>query len=156
MNPVLTNIVWITGYAWSYTTIAIMAFAAQEKKNAFAPVSATSHILFGDAAFSDQAIRSKFIISGLLLNLGAMLMWASITELVIYLLHMPANAILIACLVSVGITVAAYVTDFHIVPKRFTPGFEHVLSHRAVLLVYVFLALGIGSALLLEHLTGIA
>jgi hypothetical protein len=38
----------------------------------------------------------------------------------------------------------AYVVDYHVVPKRLTPGIESRLSCRSLLLVYVVLALSLG------------
>jgi hypothetical protein len=37
----------------------------------------------------------------------------------------------------------AYVTDYHVVPRRLTPGFEMRLSRAALAAVYVALALGL-------------
>jgi hypothetical protein len=43
----------------------------------------------------------------------------------------------------------AYVADYHVVPKRFTPGFEKRLSGGALATVYGVLALALGAGLYL-------
>jgi hypothetical protein len=47
---------------------------------------------------------------------------------------------LIALLVASAVTVVDYIVDFRVVPKRFTPGFEHILDKRVLLIVYALLA----------------
>jgi hypothetical protein len=43
------------------------------------------------------------------------------------------------------ISAAAYVTDYHIVPKRLTPGFEMRIPRVALAGVYAALALGLSA-----------
>ncbi|WP_310005272.1 hypothetical protein [Caballeronia sp. LZ043] len=42
----------------------------------------------------------------------------------------------------------AYVVDYHVVPKRFTPGFEAHVSTRSLAMAYVALAAGFAIAAL--------
>ena len=46
-----------------------------------------------------------------------------------------------ALAIGISVSLLAYLVDFKAVPKRFTPGFEHVLTRRSVYLVYWMLAL---------------
>lgn len=39
----------------------------------------------------------------------------------------------------------AYVTDYHLVPARLTPGFERHLSRRALFFVYAVLAMALAA-----------
>ena len=45
---------------------------------------------------------------------------------------------------AIGLAALAYFIDFRLVPRRLTPGFEHKLSGRSLLFVYVVLALALG------------
>ncbi|WP_327363053.1 hypothetical protein [Caballeronia arvi] len=47
--------------------------------------------------------------------------------------------------------IVAYVVDYHVVPKRFTPGFETHLSKRALAMTYVALAAGFAIAALVRR-----
>jgi hypothetical protein len=42
---------------------------------------------------------------------------------------------------ALAVTGLAYFTDFYVVPKRFTPGFEHILSSRALYITYGLLGI---------------
>ena len=48
-----------------------------------------------------------------------------------------------AALRAAVVSAAAYVTDYHLVPRRLTPGFELRLRRLALLPIYVSLALGL-------------
>ena len=41
------------------------------------------------------------------------------------------------------VAAAAYVTDYHLVPKRLSPGWEHRLSGRSLVATYAVLALSL-------------
>jgi hypothetical protein len=41
------------------------------------------------------------------------------------------------------VSALAYVTDYHVIPSRFTPGFELSLSRRSFPSLYAALALGL-------------
>lgn len=43
----------------------------------------------------------------------------------------------------------AYVTDYYLVPRRFTPGYEKRLSGQALALIYGALALGLAASTML-------
>jgi len=51
--------------------------------------------------------------------------------------------VLMTVLISIFTVILAFITDFHIVPKRLTPGFEHVLNPTSLRLVFVVLALAL-------------
>ena len=44
---------------------------------------------------------------------------------------------------AAGITAVAAVTDFKLIPERLTPGFEHRLSTRSLVLTYALFATGL-------------
>src|SRR5688500_515379 len=44
---------------------------------------------------------------------------------------------------AIGVSILAYVTDYYLVPRRFTPGFELSLSRRSCPWVYGALAAGL-------------
>ncbi len=140
LGATISNIA-VTGlWTAAATGVAVMVAAVQEHKSMFAPINAISHILFGDAAIGVKRPIPKFLFSGLVLNLFAMFGWAALAELGYQFLHITRGQVLATILVSVVVTVVAYVTDFILVPKRFTPGFERIISQRALVAVYGVLA----------------
>jgi hypothetical protein len=52
---------------------------------------------------------------------------------------------------AVAVSAGAYVTDYYLIPKRFTPGYEMRLSGRAMALIFGALALGLAGGTLLER-----
>jgi hypothetical protein len=50
-----------------------------------------------------------------------------------------------------GVSALAYVTDYHVVPKRLTPGWEERVSNRSLALIYAVLALSFPVRGLLRH-----
>ena len=139
LNPILINIVMMALWATPFTILGVMAVADFEGNDAFAPVNAISHIAFQDKSLGQTGPQPKFFLTGLLLNLSAMLGWAAVSEAIYRALHIPPHQILSTFVMAVAISVAAYFTDFRLVPERFTPGFEIVISRKGLYVVYALL-----------------
>jgi hypothetical protein len=78
--------------------------------------------------------------TGFMANYGASIFWALFYEaLGKGRPRSPARALLDGALISV----AAYVTDYHLIPRRLTPGFEIRVPRAALACVYAALALGL-------------
>ena len=105
----------------------------QETGFSAAPLNATSHIVWGREAAHRSSASVKYTATGLALHYGSAVFWALIYEM------LPGPAPLRAA----ATTGLAYVTDYHVVPKRLTPGFELRLSKSSLATIYVALALGL-------------
>lgn len=138
--------------ATAATTAAVSAFGQWEEGEPIAPINAVSHIAWGDEAAAHNEPSLEYTATGAALNAVAVTGWAGIHELVMRRMEQRtlANSMAAGAIVAA----AAYVTDYYIVPRRFTPGFEKRLSGRALAGVYAVLAasLGVGS-LLRSHRT---
>jgi hypothetical protein len=140
---------WITDtlatgtVATTATTVALTVLGKAEDGNAVAPINAVSHILWGDkAAFAEQLDASHSLM-GLALHAVAVTGWAGIHELL-----MPRTGqrrLDQALLAGAAVSTLAFITDYYVVPKRLTPGFEKRLSNRALLGVYATLALSLAA-----------
>lgn len=139
-NPFM-NIVLMALWTWVLTTFAVMAWGAIERRSLFLPANAISHMLYGDESFSESP-TPKYWGAGLLLNGAAMVAWSCAAELLFFLSRTQPGEIVSSACVAVAVTLLAMIVDFHVVPKRFTPGFERVLSRSALYAVYVTLAMG--------------
>ena len=85
---------------------------------------------------------AKFTASGFAANYGASVFWALLYE------ALPKG---VSALVrGAAVSTLAYVTDYHVVPKRLTPGFELRLPAGALAAAYAALALGLSARELLE------
>lgn len=128
-------------------TTAVAALAGELENHApLGPINAVSHILFGDEAAKHDELSAKHTLTGALLNTAAIGSWAVVGELIFGGARRPQTipAALAAGAVVSGI---AYVTDYHVVPKRLTPGFEKRVSNKSLLAIYGALAIGLGLGL---------
>jgi len=124
------------------TTVAAAACGALEDGKALAPINAISHIVWGDKAATKDGASWKYTMTGLALNTAAITGWAAVHELLF-----PAGKqrnMAGALLGGACVSALAYVTDYGIVPRRLTPGFETRLSNRALLGIYAVLAVSLG------------
>ena len=121
------------------TTAATAICGVVENGNWAAPVNAISHIAWGEKAAHREAVSIKHTVLGAGLNAAAMVAWAAFHHLVFrpHNRRSTAAGALARGAATAGI---AYVVDYHVVPKRLTPGFEKRLSNRSVFAIYAALA----------------
>ncbi len=106
------------------------------------PMHAVSHIVWGDEPEDHRGHHPHNALVGSVLHHGACVFWAVFFEA---LFGRRAEASTPAAIAGgAAVSVAAYVTDYHVVSKRFRPGFEAYLSNRSMLAVYAALAVGLG------------
>jgi hypothetical protein len=102
-----------------------------------APLNATSHFLWGERAGQQDGYSLKYTATGFAANYGASVFWALFYEALAGRLHPLARGAAVSAL--------AYVTDYHVVPKRLTPGFERRRPAGALAAAYAALALGLSA-----------
>lgn len=129
-------------------TLAVTLASRRFARSAPAALNATSHFLWGDAAARRNDYSLKYTATGFATNYAASVLWAFLYELLATRRpRTPARALADGALVS-GI---AYVTDYHLVPRRLTPGFELRLPAKALACAYAALALGLSARDLLRR-----
>jgi hypothetical protein len=121
------------------TTLGVAACGRMEDRRALAPLNAVSHIAWGDEAARRTGWSWKYTFTGILLNLVAVTGWAAVYHL-LFDRAIKKREIAVAVLGGPIVSAAAYITDYKIVPKRFTPGFEKRLSSKSMFCVYATLA----------------
>jgi hypothetical protein len=132
------------------TAVVVGACGQAEQQNGVAPINAISHIVWGDLAAREESITVRHTLVGGALNTAAVIAWTGLYEAVFGKSARQGN-VRNALLGGAATAALAYVTDYHIVPERFTPGFEKRLSSKSLLLVYGTLALSIPLGSLLER-----
>lgn len=112
--------------------------------SAAAPINAISHWLWPRVALRQDAASARFTATGLGVHFGAALLWCGLYEK----LRSRRGAATPARAVGDAITVStvAAVVDLACVPDRLTPGFEHRVSPRSLVLVYGAFAAGLALA----------
>jgi len=135
-----SSILLNSAVATAATSGASSWFAFRETGHPAAALNATSHILWGDDAASKDKADLRHTLVGAVINAAAMVSWASVQQLLFPRARGPLSAL------GIGATVSglAYVTDYYLVPRRLTPGFEKRLSPPALGAVYAVLAAALG------------
>jgi hypothetical protein len=131
----------ISGSLAAATTTLAAALAGRHATGSYAaPINATSHILWGEAAAYENTPSIKYTATGLLLNHGVTIFWAVFYEMLSGGVRVArGRALLDGALVST----AAYIIDYYVVPRRLTPGFELRLSGKGLRFIYSALAAGL-------------
>lgn len=156
-NSLLTRAL-TSGTVSGIATSAVAALAGKRETASYAaPLNATSHILWGDEAARHDSASLKYTATGFLLNHLAAVMWAAVYEkwagpkVARWCESRPSLAPLAPAMAGMAVSAGAYVTDYYLVPKRFTPGYEKRLTGRSMALIYAALALGLAAGTLLMN-----
>lgn len=138
-----------SGSAWAMesvasgllSTAALMLLGRRENGSPFAPLNATSHIVWGESAAQVDKADWKHTAVGQALHHASAFFWGALFEL---LQARRARPTAVGVLTDAAVTTAvAAVVDFKLVPDRLTPGFEKRLSRKSLTLAYGALALGL-------------
>lgn len=140
----------VTGTVASVVSAATLAALAKlEGRSAAQPLNATSHWLHGDEAARVRSTDVAHTGIGYATHHASAAFWAAPFEA--WQQHRPARSTAeLLCDAAAMSTVAAFV-DYCLMPKRLTPGWEHVLSTRAMLGAFAGLALGLAGGALLSR-----
>lgn len=124
-----------TGLALAATTTAIITLAGdKEIGSPWAAVNAIAHILDGDDKEQPMDFSAHESVFGITVNGAVMCAWGVLYESALEIAKAQSTV-----LAGALRAITAYLIDYKIVPKQFTPGIEKRLGSRSVLLTYVVL-----------------
>ena len=129
------------------STVALSILGKAELGKSAAPINGPSQWIWGRHAPYQDDFSLRYTLIGYAIHHAASVFWAIWYEKLRQQLP-PAESAAAVLAPAVATTVAAYAVDFHFTPKRLTPGFEHRLSQRSLLIVYGTFALGLAAAVL--------
>ena len=140
----------VTGTVASLATTAALALLAHaEGKNPLRPTNSTSHWLHGENAGSFARPDLEHTALGYATHHASAVFWALFLEA--WLAGRPRRDPLAMLRDASVVAVIAAAVDYGIVPKRLTPGWEHVLSKRSIAATYGALALGLAAGALITQ-----
>lgn len=128
--------------AGAATAVAVAIAGKRESGSAAAPINATSHVVHGSQAASVTDADIPHTALGFLINTGAAVFWATLYEKA-FGAAAERGDIAQAWFGGKSVAGLAYMTDYHAVPKRLTPGWEERVSNRSLMSVYAALALSL-------------
>lgn len=132
------------------STIALSILGKAELGKFAAPVNGPSQWIWGRHAPYQDQFSLRYTLIGYGIHHAASVFWAIWYEKLRQQLP-PAESAATVLAPAVATTAAAYAVDFHFTPQRLTPGFEHRLSQRSLLIVYGTFALGLAVTVLLSR-----
>jgi hypothetical protein len=131
----------VTGMAGSLASVAAAALCSRlENRHAARAINAVSHIYHGGPPPADEGRGGSNTAIGLSLHTGASIWWAAFHEAFSGPLEKRTPQRTLAA--GAATAAMAYVVDYHVVHRRFRPGFEAYLSPASMVAVYAALALG--------------
>jgi hypothetical protein len=126
-------------------TMAVVALAGmRESRSGAGPINATSHVIWGDKAGSADSVDLKHTLPGVLINGGAGVFWALAHELLRTRVRRRGPVAAVAG--GAAVAGLAYLVDYHVIPRRLSPGWELRLSRGSVALGFVALGLSLAVA----------
>jgi hypothetical protein len=131
------------GVAALTTTAAIALCGQMENGDAIQPINDISHIVFGDESFAQSGASLRYTGTGLSMTKSLTASWAVLHE-VLFGEYQDEGNVPVSLAGGAAVAAFAYFIDYHVVPKRLTPGFEAHLSRRSLIAIYVVMALALG------------
>lgn len=153
-----------SGTVSGLATAAVASLAGKCEGHPYAvPLNATSHIIWGEKAAKQDSASLKYTLTGFLLNHASAIFWALFYEKLLGERNerrkdlwraSPASGELMPLVKPVlggaAVAGAAYIIDYHLIPKRFTPGFEKRLSGKSLAAIFATLAGSLAASTLLD------
>lgn len=139
----------VSGTVAAVASAATVALLARRRTGSLASgANATSHVLWGDeAAARCHRADLRHTALGYAIHHSSAVFWAAGFESLLALRRPPHPA-----LAAAAVGAVAYVVDYHVVPKRLTPGFELHLARREMGAVYSVIAAGLAlTAVMRRH-----
>jgi hypothetical protein len=141
----------ITGAAAALASSAAVAWRGrQDSGSPLAPINATSHVFWGDEAGEVEQATWRHTLPGLLINAGAGVWWALVLQK-LYGEEIDKRGLPAAVLGATATAALAYAVDYHLVPKRLTPGWELRITRRSLFLGLGAMAVGLAAGALLSR-----
>ncbi len=145
----LGDAIVIGSIASATSSIALCLLACVEGKASLQPVNATSHWLNGKSAALVTGADLAHTAVGYATHHAATVFWAALFERWIAP-HQPLSA---SSMVQRAVAMSAFAAavDYVATPKRFTPGWEFVLTKRSMSVAYGAMAAGLAAGGLLRQ-----
>jgi hypothetical protein len=122
--------------------------ARREGATVCAPLNAVTHCIWPERAPRVRGFSVRHTVLGFGIHQAAAVFWALLFERIVPRAPREHPAAVVAA--AAGTAATAYLVDYHVVPKRLTPGFEVHLGPRSMTHVYAGIALGLAAVALLR------
>ncbi len=121
--------------------LMLLARCRREGVSVFRGVNAVSHWLWGDRALRQNGASWRYTVAGTVIHHFSSVFWA-----ILFAVISPRRAARTpfkTAGVAAATTAVAWAVDYHLTPRRLTPGFENVISRKSRVWVYAAFAAGL-------------
>ena len=118
--------------------------------SAVAPLNATSHVIWGGRAAQVERATLRHTGVGVAVSVLSAVFWAAVFEK-LFGRAIERRGAPAALLGGAAVAGLAYVTDYGVVPRRLTPGFERRVARSSMPYIFGALALGLAGGALLRR-----
>ncbi|MEI7297553.1 hypothetical protein WCQ02_36045 [Paraburkholderia tropica] len=141
---------WITGgTAAAASALTAAQCARRDGATAPAPMNAVTHAIWPRAAPRELGLSARFTLTGFAIHGCASVFWAIGFEAL--RARRARTTVWSDAADAAAFSAAAWLVDYHVVPRRLTPGFETHMSNRSMLYVYGSIAAGFAAAAIVRR-----
>ena len=138
----------IGGSIAALLSAAVVTIAGKkETGSAIAPINAVSHWLWGEEAALQEDVSAKYTGVGAATHALSAMFWA--TAHAALRPEYPQRPVASALAGGLATGAVATVVDYAMIPKRFTPGFEHRIATPSLAAALMAISLGVAAGTLL-------
>ena len=138
--PLFARVIAETLVATIASSLTLAVLAKLEGQGGLQPLNVTSHWLNGDAVARQTSVGARTTGVGLLTHTVATAFWAALYELWLRRGERTEAKTFGKAAAMAGVSA---LVDYRATPKRFTPGWEFVLTPASMALVYIALGAGL-------------
>ena len=113
----------------------------KDSGSAVAAVNAPAHWVHGEESIRREDVSAKHTLLGAAVHTASAMLWAGLYETL--QARRRRRTVTGAVVDAAGVAALAAVVDLKLVPERLTPGFQHRMSDKSLLMVYGSFALGL-------------
>lgn len=123
-----------------------------ERAGAWRGINAVSHWRWGERAFKETKPSLRYTLPAVIVHHASSIFWAAIYERWLRRDRQQQEPALAKKIIkrAAGVTALAWFVDFHLTPKRLTPGFERVISKPSLIMTYAAFGCGLSALGLLS------
>lgn len=136
----------VSGSAANATSaLALAACSKIEQDSAAAALNGPSQWVWGEAEAYTREATVKHTLTGYLIHHAMSILWGTVHER-LFGENAAEKSAAKCCMEAAATATLAYVTDYHIAPRRLRPGFRKHLGPRSIFAVYAAFAVGLAAA----------
>ncbi|SCZ62240.1 hypothetical protein [Thiohalomonas denitrificans] len=122
-------------------SVAAALFGRRDSGSAVAALNAPGHVIWGESALDERRFSYRHTLPGVVINLGAGLFWAAV--MLTLFRGSTHRGLRGALLAGTSASLLAWIIDYHVLPRRLSPGIQERVSGGSLLAIHGLFGLGL-------------